>query len=201
MTPGLSAVLLAAGRSTRMGRDKALLEIDGTPLWRRQRDVLVRAGATEIFLSARADQPWAHEPEVAKNFTAIVRDSTPDAGPLAGLSAALVRAAHPHLAVLAIDLPKMNAGWFASLVAECAPAVGCVGRHAGCEKFFEPLAAIYPRELAQPAAAALARGEFSLQQFLSAAVAAGKMHVREITAAETLRFENWNAPASLPRRE
>ena len=195
MTPGLSAVLLAAGRSTRMGRDKALLEIDGVPLWRRQRDLLHAAGALEIFLSARADQPWAHAPEVAKNFTAIVRDATPDAGPLAGLAAALDRAAHPNLAVLAIDLPRMDAEWFTTLHNACAPGTGCVGRHDTAETFFEPLAAIYPRELAQPAAAAIARGEFSFQQFLAAAVAAGKMHVREITAAEYRWFENWNQPS------
>ncbi len=45
----------------------------------------------------------------------------------------------------------------------------------------------------------LARGEFSLQRFLAAAVVAEKMRVREITAAEAPRFENWNGPASLPR--
>lgn len=182
-----------------MGRDKAMLEIDGTPMWRRQCDVLRAAGATEIFLSARADQTWAHAPEVTKNFAALVPDATPDAGPLAGLAAALARATHAHIAVLAIDLPRMDAAWFTSLIAACAPEVGCIARHAIGEKFFEPLAAIYPRELAQPAAAALARGEFSLQRFLAAAVVAEKMRVHEITAAEAPRFENWNGPASLPR--
>ena len=53
-----SAVLLAAGRSTRMGIDKALIEVSGRPLWSRQRDVLADAGAAEIFLSARPEQRW-----------------------------------------------------------------------------------------------------------------------------------------------
>ena len=41
--PTFSAIVLAAGRSTRMGRDKALLEVEGVPLWQRQRQVLVAA--------------------------------------------------------------------------------------------------------------------------------------------------------------
>ena len=209
-----SAVLLAAGRSTRMGRDKAMLECerDGAdsaapdrervPLWQRQRDVLAHAGAAEIFLSAREEQVWAARAVGDGKFAAVVRDAVPGCGPLAGIAAALACASHPHVAVLAIDLPRMNAEWFATLRAECAPGVGCVGRRqaSGGGKdgegiFFEPLAAIYPRELLPLAAAALARGEFSLQRLLAAAVAQGLMRVHEIGADEGARFENWNAPA------
>ena len=183
--PEFSAVLLAAGRSTRMGRDKALLEIAGVPLWRRQREVLESAGATEIFVSARADQAWA----ATQN---VVRDAVPDGGPLGGIAAALERAAHPHLAVLAVDLPRMEPAWFAALLAACAPDAGAVGRHGG---FFEPLAAVYPRVLLPLAAAALARGEFSLQRLLTAAVAQRLMRVREIGPAEAAMLANWNEPA------
>ena len=186
--PEFSAVLLAAGRSTRMGRDKALLEIAGVPLWRRQREVLGRAGAAEIFVSARADQAWA----AAEN---VVRDAVPDGGPLGGIAAALERAAHPHLAVLAVDLPRMEPAWFAALLADCAPAAGAVGRHGGDGGFFEPLAAVYPRALLPFAAAALARGEFSLQRLLTAAVAQRLMRVREIGPAEAAMLANWNEPA------
>ena len=188
--PPFSAVLLAAGRSTRMGRDKALLEIDGVPMWRRQRDVLRAAGAAEIFLSARDDQSWV---STADGFAAVLHDALSSGGPMVGLSAGLERASHPHLAVLAIDLPKMNAGWFASLAAECAPGVGVVGKRGD---YFEPLAAIYPKALLSIAWAALGRGEFSLQRFLADAVAGGKMRVRMIDAPEAAWFENWNEPST-----
>ncbi len=217
--PPFSAVLLAAGRSTRMGRDKALLAgardvasngADGAaragelvPLWQRQREVLARAGAAEILLSARAEQAWAANALAAGKFAAIVRDASPDCGPLAGIVAALRRAAHPHLAVLAIDLPRMQAAWLTALLAECALGVGGVGRRRGDANagegasgggdFFEPLAAIYPREFLPLAEAALARGEFSLQRVLATAVARGVMRVREIGAVEAAAFDNWNA--------
>ena len=192
-----SAVLLAAGRSTRMGRDKALLDFagDGVPMWRRQREVLRAAGAAEIFISARDDQAWLAQ---ADGFSAVLFDGVSVGGPIIGVTAGLERASHPHLAVLAIDLPRMDAAWFSALWAECAPGIGIVGKRG---EFFEPLAAIYPKELMMDGWDALVRGDFSLQRFLAAAVAGGKMRVHEITAAEAPRFENWNEPASPPHRE
>jgi molybdenum cofactor guanylyltransferase len=191
-----SAVVLAAGRSTRMGRDKALLEIDGQPLWRRQRDVLVAAGAAEIFLSARPDQPWVRGIE---GFDALLHDAQPDCGPIVGLTAALERATQPHVAVLAIDLPRMTSAWFDRLLRLCGSGVGVVGRRAAAEGgHFEPLAAIYPRELKWPAWEALARGDYGLQRLIATAIGQGLLRTMEIGAAEAVQFENWNEPTTPP---
>jgi molybdopterin-guanine dinucleotide biosynthesis protein A len=176
-----------------MGRDKALLPAaDGRPLWARQRDVLARAGAAEIFLSARPDQAWVQD---VAGFAALLHDAFPDCGPLPGITAGLERGSHPHLAVLAIDLRRMTESWFSTLLAECAPGVGVVGRHG---EFFEPLAAFYPREAMPLAWEALARGEYSLQRLLAAAVAAGLMRVHDFGAGELTLFENWNLPGDAP---
>lgn len=189
----MSAVLLAAGRSTRMGREKALLEMRGESLWRRQHAVLARAGAGEIFLSARPDQSWSAEPAVTRHFDAIVADALPDTGPLAGIVAALECAAHPHLAVLAIDLPRMAPDWFEALRRHCARGVGAVGRRGA---FFEPLAAIYPREILPLARGAIERRALSLQRLLGDAVSAGLMRAIEIDDDPEwiALFENWNSP-------
>ena len=188
---GLSfdAVLLAAGHSTRMGRDKALLELAGRSLWQRQREVLSRAGAGRIFLSARSDQAWA---DAAEGFTGVVRDASLDSGPLGGIVAALERCGPGHLAVLAVDLPQMTPAWFAALLAECTPGRGAVGRNG---QWFEPLAAIYPRELLPLARAALQRGDLALQKLLAEAVGLKLLGVREIAAGEAPLFANWNEPA------
>ena len=183
-----SAIVLAAGRSTRMGRDKALLEVDGAPLWQRQRDVLAAAGATEIFLSARPDQAWTRQ---ATGFAAVLHDALPDCGPLVGITAGIERASHPMLAVLAIDLPGMDAAWFRELWGLCAPRSGVVGRRGD---FFEPLAAIYPRDFKWSAWEALAKGEYALQALIARAVNEGLLRERAITAAEEVRFVNWNRP-------
>ncbi len=49
-----SAVILAGGKSSRMGRDKAWLEFDGQSLLARQIACVRRAGASEVFISGRA---------------------------------------------------------------------------------------------------------------------------------------------------
>ncbi len=184
----LSAVVVSGGRSSRMGREKALLEAGGVPLWRRQRDVLRAAGAAEVLLSVRAEQAWRRE---AEGFDGQLLDAVEVGGPLIGVTAGLERAGERHLAVLAVDLPQLPAEWFRRLWAECAPGVGAVGRRDG---FFEPLAAIYPKELMLDACEALVRAEFSLQNFVAAGVAAGRIRVREIAAGEAGWFENWNEP-------
>jgi molybdopterin-guanine dinucleotide biosynthesis protein A len=171
-----------------MGRDKALLEIDGVALWRRQRDLLAKAGAAEIFLSARSDQAWV---PTAEGFSAVVHDAIVDCGPLVGVTAALERASHPWVAVLAVDLPAMTDGWFSSILADCVPGVGIVGM---CHGYFEPLAAIYPRDLRFLAGDAMVRGKFSLQHLLAGAISQGLMRTREISATEETLFENCNEP-------
>lgn len=171
-----------------MGRDKALLRLRGRPLWRRQRDLLRAAGAGELLLSARPDQRWALR---AGGFAAIVRDPVPDGGPLAGIVAALTAAAHERVAVLAIDLPRLPARWLAKLAASASENRGVVGRRGRC---LEPLAAVYPRTMLPLARAALARGDLALQPLLHAAVTAGLLRVRRITATEAPWFKNWNEP-------
>ncbi|MCX6944409.1 MAG: hypothetical protein NT173_06580, partial [Opitutales bacterium] len=96
------------------------------------------------------------------------------------------------LAVLAVDLPQLTPAWLVTLRGDCAPGVGAVGRRGG---FFEPLAAIYPRELLPLARAALARRELSLQKLLAAGVAQHLLRVREISADEAPQFANWNEPS------
>jgi molybdopterin-guanine dinucleotide biosynthesis protein A len=187
-----SAVVLAAGRSTRMGREKALLEVAGVPLWQRQRELLEAAGASEIFLSARPDQAWAFR---TRGFTGIIHDALPDGGPLVGLTAALERASRPLLAVLAVDLPKMTAEWFSGLRAEASEGVGVVGR---CGGFYEPLAALYPREMMWLAWEELANNRRALQPLVAAAVGRGLLRVREIGPSEEAWFTNWNEPSAGP---
>jgi len=191
---GFSAVLLAAGRSTRMGRDKALLDFEGSPLWQHQRDTLARAGAAEIFLSARPDQEWALAAvsRAGGRFAELVHDAQTGCGPIIGLTAGLERASHAHLAVLAIDLPRVTPEWFAMLRGETRPGVGAVGRRGG---FYEPLAAIYSREAKWLAWETIASGDYSLQHLLAAAVRQGLMRVHEITEGEAPWFETWNEPS------
>ena len=169
-----------------MGRDKATLDLAGGPLWRRQADTLWQTGASEVFLSARPEQSWWRD---GGCFSAVLHDAFPDCGPIMGITAALERTSHPHIAVMAIDLPAMPVEWFRLLLEQCSPRVGCVGRNG---THYEPLAAVYPQEMKWLAWEQIARGEYSLQKLLADAERQGLIRSFAITAAQQPWFSNLN---------
>jgi molybdopterin-guanine dinucleotide biosynthesis protein A len=157
-------------------------------MWQRQREILSGAGVSEIFLSARADQTWARSADV---FAGVIHDRLPGCGPIVGITAAIERATHPLLAVVAVDLPAITLEWFESLLGECTDDTGVIGRRG---EFFEPLAAIYPARFRWVLWEAVARAEYSLQKVIQTAVAERMLRVREIGAEEAGMFANWNEP-------
>ena len=82
----VSGAVLAGGESRRMGRDKAWLRIAGEPLWRRQVNVLRAAGAEPVWVVRRRGQRGL------SGEISHVWDAWENAGPLAGLEAALTAA-------------------------------------------------------------------------------------------------------------
>jgi molybdopterin-guanine dinucleotide biosynthesis protein A len=168
-----------------MGRNKALLPIEGKLLWQRQHALLVSAGASPVLISLRQAEDW-----VPPAFRVILDSS--DAGPLGGLRAALHAAATTHLMVLAVDLPLLPATWFERLCARCEPGVGAIGQHANGS--FEPLAAVYPREIQHLVEDGLRRGQYALQALAERGVAAGQLTPVRITTQREIWFSNWNSP-------
>src|SRR5688572_5658480 len=133
-----SAVLLAGGQSSRMGRDKAEILVEGKPLWRRQFWKLMEIGAKEVLISGRADGPYRN------SGGRIVPDRSLGIGPLAGIDAALQAISTDWLVVLAVDLVNIRSDFLRRLVGEATAAgVGLVPTSAD---WFQPLAAIYPRD-------------------------------------------------------
>ena len=81
-----SAVILAGGKSSRMGRDKAFLSISGKTMLARQIETVRAAGAAEIFISGRAETNYS------EFGCRVLVDKFHNAGPLAGIEAALAAA-------------------------------------------------------------------------------------------------------------
>ena len=184
-----SAVLLAGGRSTRMGRDKAALEIEGQLLWQRQLATLRATGASELLISGRPDGPYADA------GLPIIDDLTPGAGPLAALEAVLPRITTSHLIVLAIDLPAMRADFLQMLV-KMALAKGC-SVIPESEGRFEPLAAVYAPSLLPLVIECLRGDDRSMQNLLRAAVKQQLAIAHPISAEAQTFFRNLNSPEDL----
>ena len=94
-------VILAGGKSQRMGQDKAFIRFQGEVLIRRIMDRLAGLAEEMIVIAPR---PLAHLPKDIK----IIPDLIPERGPLGGLYTALSAASHPAVAVVACDMPFVN---------------------------------------------------------------------------------------------
>jgi len=152
-----SAVLLVGGESRRMGRDKATMEFEGEPLWRRQLQLLRALKPEQLFISARTKPKWLPD------HVELLLDDPASRGPLSGLTKALTAMQTTHLIVLAVDMPFMTAGELRRLVelaTENRGVIPVIGERA------EPLAAIYPVRAAAAFKAALAGDDFSLQRLV-----------------------------------
>jgi molybdenum cofactor cytidylyltransferase len=107
----VGAVLLAAGAGSRMGgRPKALLELGGVPLIRRQLIALSGAGVDEVVVvlghHAELIEPMVHSFPVT-----LVRNLSPDEGQTSSLRLGLQALTGRHDAVLVAlaDQPSINA--------------------------------------------------------------------------------------------
>ena len=184
-----SAALIAGGRSTRMGRDKASLFIDGKPLWHHQLATLRATGASELLISGPADGPYVDA------GVRIIEDITPNAGPLAALEAILPAIANTHVVVLAIDLPAMRADFLAALVKialarECSVVPEANGH-------FEPLAAIYAPSLLPLVIECLRHSDRSMQNLLREASKAQLVIAHPVPVEERAHFRNLNSPEDI----
>jgi molybdenum cofactor guanylyltransferase len=186
----ISAAILAGGRSSRMGRDKAFLPSppDGATLIARQAALLRSLGIDDLLISGRAEVDYGL-PEAC-----VVLDAVPDAGPLAGLAALLNAARRPWVLVIAVDLPHLTSTYLGKIL---NAGNGCRGVVPHGPNGYEPLVALYPQSLLTEFESALAAGRRSLQPLIQTAVAAGNLQAIPIEADEHVLFTNWNTPTDV----
>lgn len=154
MSAPLVGLILAGGRSVRMGRDKALLRWDGVPATLRLRSLL-EPFCTEILLSRAPDQDL---PE-GWNESEAVRDLDVASGPLRGILSVL--AARPGKAVLAVavDQPLLDSELLSTLTSGRNPSA-----HATCfldsdGALPDPTCAIYEPSFAEAASPWASQGK------------------------------------------
>ena len=109
MNPELCVVLLAGGQSRRMGRNKALIPLQGSPMIARLAGEAGRL-TDQILISAN------DTPVYESLGLPIVPDIYSGQGPLAGLHAAMIHSERPLLLALACDLPSVKESFLRLLV-------------------------------------------------------------------------------------
>jgi molybdopterin-guanine dinucleotide biosynthesis protein A len=138
MAAPLYGLVLAGGRSTRMGEDKAALRYAGCTQLERAMALLTPLVA-RAYVSVRRDQ--TADPVRAR--FAQIEDALEEVGPIAGILAAQAR--HPEAAwlVLACDLPFLDARTLTHLIAARDAAGIATAYRSSHDGLPEPLCAIY----------------------------------------------------------
>jgi molybdenum cofactor guanylyltransferase len=139
--------VLCGGHSARMGRDKAFVEVEGTPLAERVARALVAGGVAEIALVGRSDQ------DLGRLGRRVVLDGAGSGShPLVGVVAALVDAVPADAVVAPCDLPWLDGTAIAALIAGGPPAVAWDGTRV------HPLLLFLPASVLPVVGAIVARG-------------------------------------------
>lgn len=102
MISDMTGVLVAGGKSRRMGRDKRFLELDGQPLLQRALSVL--QGLFPEVLVAVAEPL----PQLTGQGCRMVLDLIPNCATLGGLYTGLFFATHPRVFAIGCDMPFLN---------------------------------------------------------------------------------------------
>jgi molybdopterin-guanine dinucleotide biosynthesis protein A len=136
--PPLYGLVLAGGRSSRMGRDKALIEYHGKNQieWTTG---LARLVCERVFVSVRADH--AHDP--ARSQLPQIVDRATGKGPIAGIMAAQAQEPHAAWLVLACDLPFLDEETLRHLVRAREPGRVATAYRSSHDGLPEPLCAIF----------------------------------------------------------
>ena len=135
----MNAFVVAGGQSARMGRDKALLSLEGTPLLQLALDALRSLGLSPRICGSRPDRA---------RFAEVIPDNFAPCGPLAGIEAALAVSDTDLNLFLAVDLPLLPAAFLCWLM-ERAGASEALATIPVFGDRPQPLCAVYSRRLLQ----------------------------------------------------
>jgi molybdopterin-guanine dinucleotide biosynthesis protein A len=136
-----AGIVLAGGRSSRMGTPKAWLDWHGTTLLRRACGVLARGAAGPVVVVRAPGQELPALPEGVR----VVEDAREGRGPLQGILAGLQAVDADVAFVASVDLPLLHPR-FVAAVCRGAEGVDVAVPHVG--GFRQPLAAAYRPALA-----------------------------------------------------
>jgi molybdenum cofactor guanylyltransferase len=183
MTRSVSIAILAGGQSSRMGRDKALLELepDSKPLLE---IVLERVQplSDDVFVVASGRDVYAR-------FGAPVRpDLYPGAAVLGGIGSAIRHAAHDACLVVSCDHPFLNPTLLSRMIQTLGdwdvlvPVIRGESRQGG-KAIRQTLHAIYARSCVPYIERAIAGEKLQIVSFF------GDVRVNEIDEAEIAKYD------------
>ena len=189
----LSAIVLAGGQSSRMGRDKALIAPQGVPLLKQVYEIAVKC-ASPVYVVT----PWPERyQDILPNSCRFIRevplpDETEPHGPLVGLAQGLAQVQTQWVLVLACDLPRLQVevlqSWIGLLGNVKEDAIALLPRDA---KGWQPLCGFYRHSCLPALTGFINQGGRSFQRWLS------QHPVQEVPVSDRQMLFNCNTPTDL----
>jgi molybdopterin-guanine dinucleotide biosynthesis protein A len=190
-TAELTGFVLAGGRSSRMGTDKAALLLNGRTLLEHAIGMVGAVTGEPVFILGSR--------QLYASYGEVIEDHYPGCGPLAGIHAALSRSHTRFNLIIAVDTPFLSPEFLQHMTRRAieSEAVVTVPEIAG---YTQPLCAVYSREFLPIAEKALKSGSFKIVPLFP------KEKTCIVTEAELARFafnaemfENLNTPEDMKR--
>ncbi|WP_031514934.1 molybdenum cofactor guanylyltransferase [Desulfofalx alkaliphila] len=183
-----SAAILAGGKSSRMGTNKAFLEVRSCRIIDHTMDELKKVSDDILLIT--------NKPEEYKGLgVRLAKDIYPGMGPLSGIHSALVHAGHRAVLVVACDMPFIEAGlarYLISFADDYQVIIPVV------DGYHEPLFAVYSTSCVPHIERCILQGKRRVIDFFSS-VRVKYVNEEEISKVANLElvFYNVNTPKEL----
>ncbi|MBM4350135.1 MAG: molybdenum cofactor guanylyltransferase [Deltaproteobacteria bacterium] len=152
---GVTGIILSGGKSARMGRDKAFIEIDGIPIIQRIYNIFEKIFNEIIIVT---NQKESYESFKAK----IVSDLIVNHGALGGLYTGLFFASNPYSFCVACDMPFLKESMIQYLIKQADGFDAIVPR---TDDGLQPLHAIYSKSCIPPIKKLIDMGKYKIIDF------------------------------------
>lgn len=182
---GLTGIILAGGKSSRMGQDKAFLDFQGKKLIEYSIDLL-KPLCSQLLISV-------NQPGYEQFGIELIVDQYKNCGPIGGFHAALNASGDDWNLVVSCDTPFLNPELFEMLLEKREDWQAVIPFH---ENGMEPLAALYHRDMAEYFEQSIQKGDYKLHRILKQA------NVKLVDVSDLLNkypnlFSNLNSPGDL----
>lgn len=186
----LSGFVLAGGKSTRMGQDKAAVTLNGLTLLQHALAVL-REVCSDVAILGRQELYGA--------FGRVYEDIFPGCGPLGGIHAALSSSKTQFNLIIAVDTPFLGPK-FLSYLADRAIDSGAIVTTPEIADYTQPLCTVYSLDFRPIAEQALRQGNYKIVPLFpkDGTLVIKESELRQFAFAADM-FENLNTPEDLAR--
>jgi molybdopterin-guanine dinucleotide biosynthesis protein A len=189
----MTSIILAGGKSSRLGRNKALQVVDGKSLIQWVVDRLAMLSTEIVIVTARGEAIPSYSTVEIKT----VADIYPEKGPLVGIYSGLVSSSSLRAIAVGCDTPFLSVSLLKYMTQVCSVYDVVVPR---IENKLEPLCAVYSKNCSVPIQGLLGQNELRIDKLFSM-VKVKYIEEDEINRfdPEHLSFFNINSEADLDR--